>query len=39
MCAALKGGAGLKFGIDHANYLHEVEAPTAVRASLTADLD
>ncbi len=39
MCAALKGGAALMLGIDHAKYLHEVEATAAVRASLTADLD
>jgi hypothetical protein len=39
MCAALKGGAALKLGVDHAHYLHEVEAPAAVRTSLTADLD
>ena len=39
MCAALKGGAALKLGVDHAQYLHEVEAPAAVRTSLTADLD
>jgi hypothetical protein len=39
MCAALKAGAALKLGVDHAHYLHEVEAPAAVRASLTADLD
>jgi hypothetical protein len=39
MCAALKGGAALKLGVDHAHYVHEVEAPAAVRASLTADLD
>ena len=39
MCAALKGGAALKLGVDHAQYLHEVEAPAAVRAALTADLD
>ena len=39
MCAALKSGAALKLGVDHAQYLHEVEAPTAVRAALTADLD
>jgi hypothetical protein len=39
MCAALKGGAALKLGVDHARYLHEVEAPAAVRASLAADLD
>ena len=39
MCAALKGGAALKLGVDHARYLHEVEAPAAVRESLVADLD
>jgi len=39
MCTALKGGAALKLGVDHAQYLHEVEAPAAVRAALTADLD
>ena len=39
MCAALKGGAALKLGVDHAQYLHEVEAPAAVRAALTVDLD
>ena len=38
MCAALKGGATLKLGVDHARYVHEVDAPAAVRASLTADL-
>lgn len=39
MRAALKGGAALKFGVDHAKYLHEIEVSAAVRASLTADLD
>ncbi|MEO8465453.1 MAG: DUF3501 family protein [Gammaproteobacteria bacterium] len=39
MCAALKGGAALKFGVEHARYLHEAETSAAVRASLTADLD
>jgi hypothetical protein len=40
MCAALKGGAELGFGIDHPRYRHEVEAvPAPVRDSLTADLD
>ena len=39
MCAALKGGATLKFGVDHPQYLNEVAAPAAVRAALTADLD
>ena len=39
MCVALKGGAALKFGVDHAHYLHDVEPPAVVRASLAADLD
>jgi len=40
MCAALKGGAELGFGIDHPRYRHVVEAvPAPVRDSLTADLD
>jgi Protein of unknown function (DUF3501) len=39
MCAALKAGAALKLGVDHAHYRDEVEAPAAVRGSLTADLD
>jgi len=39
MCIALKGGAPLKLGVDHARYRHEVEASAAVRASLIADLD
>lgn len=39
MCAALKGGAALKLGVDHVRYRHEVEASAAVRASLAADLD
>jgi hypothetical protein len=39
MRAALKAGATLKLGVDHAQYRHEVEAPAAVRASLAADLD
>ena len=37
--AALKAGASLKLGVDHARYRHEVEASAAVRASLAADLD
>jgi len=39
MSAALKSGAALKLGVDHAHYKHEVEAPAAVCASLAADLD
>ena len=39
MRAAFKAGAGLKLGVDHAQYRHEVEAPAAVHASLAADLD
>ena len=39
MRAALKAGAALKLGVDHAHYRHEVEAPAAVHAALAADLD
>ena len=39
MCAALKAGAVLKLGVDHAHYRHEVEASAPVRTSLAADLD
>jgi hypothetical protein len=39
MRAALKSGASLKLGVDHDRYRHEVEAPAAVRESLSADLD
>ena len=39
MCAALKAGAALKLGVDHAQYRHGVEASAPVRASLAADLD
>jgi hypothetical protein len=39
MRAALKSGAGLRLGVDHAQYRHEVDAPAEVRASLAADLD
>ncbi|MCS6786070.1 MAG: DUF3501 family protein [Thiobacillaceae bacterium] len=38
MIAAVKGGAGLRAGIDHPNYTVEVEVPDNVRASLVADL-
>jgi hypothetical protein len=39
MRAALKGGGGIKFGVEHDRYRHEVEGSEAVRASLAADLD
>jgi uncharacterized protein DUF3501 len=39
MRAALKKGATLLLGIDHAGYRHELAAPAAVRDALTADLD
>jgi hypothetical protein len=39
MRAAQKSGASLKLGVDHDRYRHEVEAPAAVRESLSADLD
>ncbi len=40
MCAALKRGGALGFGIDHPYYRHSVAAvPAAVHDSLTADLD
>ena len=40
MCAALKNGAVLGFGIEHPNYSHVAAAvPAVVRNSLAADLD
>jgi Protein of unknown function (DUF3501) len=39
MCAALKSGASLTFGVDHAHYRHQVVTPVAVGAALAADLD
>jgi hypothetical protein len=39
MRAALKGGASLRFGVEHDRYRHDVEASEATRASLAADLD
>jgi hypothetical protein len=39
MRAALKSGARLTLGIDHALYRHELEASPELRASLAADLD
>lgn len=38
MVAAIKGGAGLRAGIDHAEYRMEVEVPANVRDSLAGDL-
>jgi hypothetical protein len=39
MCATLKAGGALRFGVDHQVYSHEVEVAEAVRVSLSADLD
>jgi len=39
MRAAVKSGAGLRFGIDHPEYRCEVAASAPVRDSLVADLD
>ena len=39
MCAALKGGAPLKLGVDHPHYRHELEAGENLRRALAADLD
>jgi len=40
MCAALKTGADLGFGIDHPNYRHAVDSvPPSVHDSLVEDLD
>jgi hypothetical protein len=39
MTAAIKGGAGIGMGIDHAAYRYRVDVVSdAVRRSLTADL-
>ena len=38
MCAALKRGAGLSVGVDHANYRAETIVAPEVRASLVGDL-
>jgi len=39
MVAAIKAGASLGMGIDHANYSHEVEPVAApIREALLADL-
>lgn len=37
--AALRQGAPLAFGVDHAAYRHEVVAPAEIRAALLADLE
>jgi hypothetical protein len=39
MCAALKGGAPLKLGVDHEQYRHQLDAAKELRSSLAADLD
>jgi len=39
MCAALKAGAPLAFGVDHPQYAHEAAVSGAVREALAADLD
>jgi hypothetical protein len=38
MVAALKGGAALSAGVDHASYRHEIVVPAPVRQALIADL-
>ena len=38
MCAALKAGVPVAFGIDHPQYPHEVAVSAVVRAALAADL-
>ena len=38
MAAAVKGGAGIKAGIDHPAYNEEVDVPADVRNSLAGDL-
>jgi hypothetical protein len=39
MCVALKSGAPLKLGVDHARYRHYLEGGTELRKALAADLD
>lgn len=39
MCAALKAGAPLTFGVEHPQYAHETAVSGAVRAALAGDLD
>ncbi|MHB8565274.1 MAG: DUF3501 family protein [Acidiferrobacteraceae bacterium] len=38
MVAGVKRGAGVRAGVDHPSYRHEVQIPQAVRASLSNDL-
>ena len=38
MCAALRGGAAMRFGIDHEAYRHECTIAEPSRAALAADL-
>ena len=38
MASAVKQGASIRFGVDHANYQAEFTLPTATRDSLAADL-
>jgi len=39
MCADVKAGAKLRFGVDHDHYRYELEAANSVRTALAADLD
>jgi hypothetical protein len=39
MRAALRAGAGLRVGVDHPRYRHELVAPESLRGALAADLD
>jgi hypothetical protein len=39
MCAALKAGAPLTFGVEHPQYAHETAVSGAVRSALAADLE
>jgi hypothetical protein len=39
MRAALKGGADVKLGVDHAQYRHEIAASPELCASLAGDVD
>lgn len=39
MCAAIKAGSPLAFGVDHPQYAHEAAVSGATRGALAADLD
>jgi hypothetical protein len=39
MSVALKSGAGLRLGVRHPKYRHELDAPESLRTALAADLD